>query len=203
MELGLKDKTAIVSASSSGLGKAIAMELCREGARVMLFSPFEEQLKEAQAEIEEKTGNRPEYEAGDITKAEDIKRLVKTTTEKLGPVYALMNNTGGPSPGKMCIRDSCEAALNDTLLCEAVRYGNRLWVVPVQKTKELAKRKGSFGTFYEYGIKELEELIPAVNKKIQTMTCYGYDIQKLRRFVRDSRPVSYTHLDVYKRQSQD
>ena len=99
MELGLKDKTAIVSASSSGLGKAIAMELCREGARVMLFSPFEEQLKEAQAEIEEKTGNRPEYEAGDITKAEDIKRLVKTTTEKLGPVYALMNNTGGPSPG--------------------------------------------------------------------------------------------------------
>lgn len=46
MELGLKDKTAIVSASSSGLGKAIAMELCREGARVMLFSPFEEQLKE-------------------------------------------------------------------------------------------------------------------------------------------------------------
>lgn len=49
----------------------------------MLFSPFEEQLKEAQAEIEEKTGNRPEYEAGDITKAEDIKRLVKTTTENL------------------------------------------------------------------------------------------------------------------------
>ena len=72
------------------------MELWREGARVMLFSPFEEQIKEAQAEIEEKTGNRPEYEAGDITKAEDIKRLVKTTTEKLGPVYALMNNTGGP-----------------------------------------------------------------------------------------------------------
>lgn len=101
MELGLKDKTAIVSASSSGLGKAIAMELCREGARVMLFSPFEEQLKEAQAEIEEKTGNRPEYVAGDITKAEDIKRLVKTTTEKLGPVYALMNNTGGPSAGNI------------------------------------------------------------------------------------------------------
>ena len=73
------------------------------------------------------------------------------------------------------------------MLCEAVRYGNRLWVVPVQKTKELAKRKGSFGTFYEYGIKELEELIPAINKKIQTMTCYGYDIQKLRRVVRDSR----------------
>lgn len=99
MDLGLKDKVAIVCASSSGLGKAIATELCHEGARVMLFSPFEEQLKEAQAEIEEKTGSRPEYFTGDITNAEDIRKLVETTTEKLGPVYALMNNTGGPAPG--------------------------------------------------------------------------------------------------------
>lgn len=99
MDLGLKDKAAIVCASSSGLGKAIATELCREGAGVMLFSPFEEQLKEAQAEIEGKTGNRPEYFTGDITKAEDIRKLVEATSEKLGPVYALMNNTGGPAPG--------------------------------------------------------------------------------------------------------
>lgn len=48
----------------------------------------------------------------------------------------------------------CEAALNDTSLCEAVRYGNRLG--GKYKDKELAKRKGSFGNLYEYGIKELE-----------------------------------------------
>lgn len=99
MELGLKDKVAIVCASSSGLGKAIAAELSCEGAKVMLFSPFKEELEAAQTEIEKLSGNRPEYFVGDITKAEDIKKLVAETTEKLGPVYALMNNTGGPAPG--------------------------------------------------------------------------------------------------------
>lgn len=100
MDLGLKDKSALVMASSSGLGKAIAMEFAREGAKVMIFSPFEEQLKEAQAEIFTETGNRPEFFVGSITDPADIKALVKYTEEKNGPVYALANNTGGPKPGK-------------------------------------------------------------------------------------------------------
>lgn len=100
MEFGLKNKSALVMASSSGLGKAIATELAREGANVMLFSPFEDQLKEAQADIEKETGKKPEYFVGSITKAEDIKALVATTVEKCGPIYALVNNTGGPKPGQ-------------------------------------------------------------------------------------------------------
>ncbi|MCD8164455.1 MAG: SDR family oxidoreductase [Synergistaceae bacterium] len=98
MELGLKNKCALVMASSSGLGKAIAAELAREGAKVMLFSPFEEQLKEAQADIFKETGSRPEYFVGSITNPEDIKELVKETEKRCGPVYALVNNTGGPKP---------------------------------------------------------------------------------------------------------
>lgn len=99
MELGLKGKGALVMASSSGLGKAIALELCREGAKVMLFSPFEEQLREAQAEIAKETGNQPEFFTGSITNAQDIENLVQTTVEKCGPIFALVNNTGGPKPG--------------------------------------------------------------------------------------------------------
>ncbi len=99
MNLGLKDKGVIVMASSSGLGKAIAAEFAREQARVMLFSPFEDQLKEAQADIEAETGSAPEIFVGDITKAEDIKMLVATTVETFGSVYALINNTGGPPAG--------------------------------------------------------------------------------------------------------
>ena len=99
MELGLKGKSALVMASSSGLGKAIATEMAREGAKVMLFSPFEEQLQEAQADILKETGSRPEYFVGSITNPEDIKMLVKETEERCGPVYALVNNTGGPKPG--------------------------------------------------------------------------------------------------------
>ncbi|MCL2617260.1 MAG: SDR family oxidoreductase [Defluviitaleaceae bacterium] len=99
MDLGLKGKSALVLASSSGLGKGIALEMAREQAKVMLFSSSESKLKEAQADIEKATGNRPEYFVGDITNAEDIKNLVKTAVEKNGPIYALVNNTGGPKPG--------------------------------------------------------------------------------------------------------
>lgn len=100
MDLGLKDKCALVMASSSGLGKAIAMEMAREGANVMLFSPDLDGLKETQVDIERETGKRPEYFVGSITDPDDIKNLVKTAVEKFGPVYALMNNTGGPKPGQ-------------------------------------------------------------------------------------------------------
>jgi len=99
MDLGLKDKGVIVMASSSGLGKAIATEFAREQAKVMLFSPFADQLEEAQADIKAETGSAPEIFVGDITKSEDIKELVATTVEKFGGIYALVNNTGGPPAG--------------------------------------------------------------------------------------------------------
>jgi 3-oxoacyl-[acyl-carrier protein] reductase len=99
MDLGLKNKGVIVMASSSGLGKAIACEFAHEQARVMLFSPSEDQLKEAQSEIKAETGYKPEYFVGDITKVEDIKQLVATAVKKFGGVYALVNNTGGPPTG--------------------------------------------------------------------------------------------------------
>lgn len=99
MDLGLKDKGVIVMASSSGLGKAVATEFAREQAKVMLFSPSEEQLKEAQTDIARETGNTPGIFVGDITNAEDIKQLVQTTVDTFGGVYALVNNTGGPPAG--------------------------------------------------------------------------------------------------------
>jgi len=99
MELGLKNKSIIVMASSAGLGKAIAKEFCREEANVMLFSSSEEKLISAQNDIFEETGKEPAYFVGDITKKEDIQKLVETTVEKFGGVYALINNTGGPPAG--------------------------------------------------------------------------------------------------------
>ncbi|HMM20687.1 MAG TPA: SDR family oxidoreductase [Selenomonadales bacterium] len=99
MDLGLKDKSVLVMASSAGLGKAAALEFSREGARVMLFSPFEQELKEAQAEIKAATGLEPAYTVGDITKSNDIAAVVKNTVEAFGPIFALVNNAGGPPAG--------------------------------------------------------------------------------------------------------
>lgn len=100
MDLGLKDKCALVLASSAGLGKAVAAELAAEGAKVMLFSPLKDQLQEAEAQIKAATGNENvAHFCGDLTKPEDIKELVKVTCSTFGPIYALFNNAGGPPAG--------------------------------------------------------------------------------------------------------
>jgi 3-oxoacyl-[acyl-carrier protein] reductase len=99
MDLQLKDKSVLVLASSEGLGKATAMEFCREGANVMLFSQSKEKLEKARDEIAAVTGRTPAYTAGDLTRAEDITTVVANTVAAFGPVYALVNNSGGPPAG--------------------------------------------------------------------------------------------------------
>ena len=88
-------------ASAAGLGKGIAMEMAREGAKVMICTaePYKEQLYAAQAEIEKETGNRPEAFLCDVNKAEDIQALVDHTVRTLGDIYALVNMCPGPKPG--------------------------------------------------------------------------------------------------------
>ena len=99
MDLGLKDKVVLCMASAAGLGKGIAVELAREGARVMLSGHNMERLRAAQADIERETGNRPEICLCDVSRAEDIQALVDCTVEKLGDIWALVNMCPGPKPG--------------------------------------------------------------------------------------------------------
>jgi 3-oxoacyl-[acyl-carrier protein] reductase len=99
MDLGLKDKSVLVMASSAGLGKAAALEFAREGANVMLFGRSEARLMAAGTEIREVAGKAPAYTVGDITRPEDIKKVVNNAVEKFGHVYALVNNAGGPPAG--------------------------------------------------------------------------------------------------------
>ena len=101
MDLGLKDKVVLCMASAAGLGKGIATEMAREGAKVMICTaePFKDQLYAAQDEIEKETGNRPETFLCDVNKPEDIDALVKHTVDTLGDIYALVNMCPGPKPG--------------------------------------------------------------------------------------------------------
>lgn len=99
MDLGLRDKPVLVMASSGGIGRGVATEFCREGARVMLFSRSGEQLEKTAGEIGEETGNRPDYLVGDVSIAGDVEKAVSATVDRLGGIWALFNNTGGPPAG--------------------------------------------------------------------------------------------------------
>jgi len=99
MNLNLTDKAVIVCASSAGLGRAAALEFAREGANVMLASRREKELRQAAAEIKAQTGREPGVTVADVTKPEDIERLVANTVSQFGGVYTLVNNSGGPPAG--------------------------------------------------------------------------------------------------------
>ena len=99
MDLGLKNKAVLVTASSAGIGKGIAMAFSREGARVMLMARREDILRQARDEIADVCGNAPEYHVGDMMKSADIAGAIAETTRRFGGLYALVNNTGGPRAG--------------------------------------------------------------------------------------------------------
>ncbi|SFC12897.1 3-oxoacyl-[acyl-carrier protein] reductase [Alkalibacterium subtropicum] len=99
MDLELSGKTALVLASSSGLGKAIAHELAKEGANVMLASRTQETLIEAKSEIEMDAKGRVSCCVADLTNAQSIKELAASTRKAFGQISILVNNTGGPPAG--------------------------------------------------------------------------------------------------------
>jgi len=96
MDLGLKGRVAIVTGSSQGIGKAIALGLSQEGSRVTICARNEKQLNETAKEIESATGVEVYAVQADLTKTDDIRRLVAKTSERFNRIDILVNNTGGP-----------------------------------------------------------------------------------------------------------
>ena len=100
MDLGLQERVAIVAAASKGLGKAVALGLAHEGARVALFSRDEAQIRAAGDEIRRETSADVLPLAADVTREEDLRRVVDATLERWGRIDILFNNAGGPPPGR-------------------------------------------------------------------------------------------------------
>jgi 3-oxoacyl-[acyl-carrier protein] reductase len=99
MDLGLRDRVAIVAAASKGLGKAVALGLAREGARVTIFSRSDDQIQAAGEEIVRETAADVLPLAADVTRAADLQRVVESTIGRWGRIDILFNNAGGPPPG--------------------------------------------------------------------------------------------------------
>jgi 3-oxoacyl-[acyl-carrier protein] reductase len=96
MDLKLNNKVAIVLAASKGLGKAIAMALSAEGAKVIIGSRNEEALNKTAAEIKQLTGNDVVAIPVDVSNAVQVTAFINKAAAAFGRIDILLNNAGGP-----------------------------------------------------------------------------------------------------------
>lgn len=99
MELGLKGKVAVVTGGTEGIGRATALRLAQEGARVAICARRQEMLDNTAAEIK-KRGADALAVAADMSKAADVERLMKAVIERFGRIDILVNNAGTSARGK-------------------------------------------------------------------------------------------------------
>jgi 3-oxoacyl-[acyl-carrier protein] reductase len=113
MDLGLRDKVALVAGSSRGLGRAIAEELAAEGAALTLCARNPSELESAREQIATRFGTRVTAVACDIAKPGEVGRLTSAALRDHGRVDILVTNAGGPPAGPFESHD--EAAWRATV----------------------------------------------------------------------------------------
>ena len=95
MDLQLKNKTALITGASVGIGRGIAKALAAEGVHVAISARRTDKLKELSDEIEQAGGQRPVIIESDLYLEDAATRLAKAALEGLGRVDILINNAGG------------------------------------------------------------------------------------------------------------
>lgn len=100
MDLGLKGKVALVAAASRGLGLAVAKELAREGADVVISSRDIGRIQEAAEQIRQETGATVLPMVADVGRAEEIEDMIAAVAKRYGRIDVLIANAGGPPSGK-------------------------------------------------------------------------------------------------------
>jgi 3-oxoacyl-[acyl-carrier protein] reductase len=99
MDLGIRGRVALVCGASSGLGKAVATALAREGVKVAICARTAEKLERAAEEIRKATSSEVFPVAGDVSKPTEVKTVVSKTADHFGKLEILVCNAGGPPFG--------------------------------------------------------------------------------------------------------
>lgn len=100
MDLGLSGRVAMVAAATKGLGRAIALELAREGCRVSVCARSADALGEVQAALDVAGKGGALAVRADVSSADDLRAWHEQTVNRLGRVDILVTNTGGPPAGR-------------------------------------------------------------------------------------------------------
>lgn len=99
MDLEISGNTALITASSSGLGKASALALAREGVNVVINGRNEDRVEQAVQEIRQEARGKVTGYPGDLTEQTDIEQLVEFTLDTFGGLDHLVTSAGGPPSG--------------------------------------------------------------------------------------------------------
>jgi 3-oxoacyl-[acyl-carrier protein] reductase len=121
VDLGIAGKVALVTASSKGLGRASAVALAAEGAKVVITARHEDALRATEADIAA-AGGEVVAVVADVTDPATPAALVATTKERFGGLDILVPNAGGPPPARaLDVTDEQIAAAINANLTTSVR----------------------------------------------------------------------------------
>ncbi len=134
MNFNIKGKTALVTAASLGIGRAVAEMLIGEGCSVAICARNKDQLVNTALEIKRMYNVEPIWVVCDINDEADIKRTVDVAVKSLGNIDILVNNCGGTVPGQFeILTDEDWQSAFEQILLSAVRFTRR--VIPFMKEK--------------------------------------------------------------------
>jgi len=151
MDLGLEGRVALVMGASRGIGRAVAVALAQEGAKVAVVSRSAEQLAEVVAEI----GPGATAFVADASDPERLEALPGEVEAALGPIEILVANTGGPPLGQALDHElgEWEEAYRSLVLAPRILAGA---VVP-------GMRERSWGRIVNVASTSVQEPIPGLN----------------------------------------
>jgi len=135
MNLELKDKIAVVTGASAGLGRAIAFGFAREGAKVAISGRRQEVLKETAMELKRETQANVLTFVGDMTQIENVTAFVNQVVDEWNTIHILVNNVGQATRGRL--ESLCQRNWQQTFevnLLSAVHCTSQ--VVPVMKMQK-------------------------------------------------------------------
>lgn len=149
MDLGLQGRVAIVAAASKGLGRAVALELAKEGAHIAICSRSAPALQQAAEEIQKISGREVFHQPVDVTDPAAIAAFVVAVEKHFKKIDICVTNSGGP-PSKPFADTQIEdwRAAVDLLLISAVTFAKE--VLPRMRKNHW----GRFITITSYSVKQ-------------------------------------------------
>lgn len=101
MDLGLKDKIAIIGGASRGIGYGVAHQLAEEGAKLVITARREPALAQAAEKIRKDTGAEVLIVPSDVRRSEDCAKVAEAALKAYGGIDILVNNDGAPPIGRI------------------------------------------------------------------------------------------------------